>query len=121
MRGLISATASKPSPSRSAASTRILWNRTSAPAISRARAARPSGRLRSMASIRLLRLLLTNNAPPASPRDVAFQRLDLDDIGAEVGEELARIGAEHDGADLYDPDSIEQRQHHPLLRIFVSI
>ena len=47
-------------------------------------------------------------------RDVALERLDLDHLGAKVGEDLAGIGAEHDRADLDDPDPLQQRQHVSL-------
>ncbi|KAK4015029.1 hypothetical protein OUZ56_027544 [Daphnia magna] len=77
MPGLIAATASKPSPSRSAASTRILWKRTSAMPISRSRAAFVSG-----AAARTGRMGVA--------RDVALESFDLDHLGAKVGEDLSQ-------------------------------
>src|SRR3546814_8390835 len=53
--------------------------------------------------------------------DVALDRLDLDDLCPQIGEQLARIGAEHHRPDLDNPDPLQQRYHHPLLQVFVSI
>src|SRR3546814_14242673 len=53
--------------------------------------------------------------------DVALDRLDLDDLCPQIGEQLARIGAEHHRPDLDNPDPLQPRYHHPLLQVFVSI
>src|SRR3546814_16738534 len=53
--------------------------------------------------------------------DVALDRLDLDDLCPQIGEQLARIGAEHHRPDLDNPDPLQQRYHHPLLQVFVSL
>src|SRR3546814_2756865 len=53
--------------------------------------------------------------------DVALDRLDLDDLCPQIGEQLARIGAAHHRPHLDNPSSLQQRYHHPLLQVFFSL
>ena len=75
---------------------------------------RPSGCCRSTARLFLLRLNTGKKPDPACSRRRVlspFERLDLDDFGAEVGEHQAAGGAHHHVRELDHPHAFERK--HP--------
>ena len=119
MLGLAARTALKVKPSLSIASWRMLCTKASAVGISFISAALPASVLRSSTTERLLRLKLAKMARDARRRHrgrhgahaVALRRLDLDDLGAQVAQDLRGVGAEDDGGEVENAQAFEQGDH----------
>ena len=134
-RGLSFETSSQPSPSRSMTPGRKFCTRTSALSTSRRATARPSGFFRS--SVRLRWFLWARRKKTLTPlrkrlraRPVALPersagRLDLDHVGAHVGEELDARRPEQELGEGEDADAREDAERRALahstpLRMWVA-
>ena len=53
-------------------------------------------------------------------RDVAAGRLDLDDLGTEVGQQLGRVRARDDGGEVDHPDAVQWQGGHVVEAITVT-
>ena len=58
--------------------------------------------------------LVADSARPLHPVRVTGQRLDLDDLGAEGGEEAGGVGAGHEPGEIDDPLAGERAAYHGL-------
>jgi hypothetical protein len=79
--------------------------------------ATPSGWRRSSAIDRLLRLLLTKLAARVAGgagEIAAPRRLDLDHVGALIGENHGAVRAGNDGAQVEDADAVQRSGHEGL-------
>lgn len=64
---------------------------------------------------REIRVVRTYPMGTDAARDIACRRLDLDDLGAEVGEHQAAIRARQHVADLDDADAFQRTAHDSAL------
>src|SRR6266851_1481762 len=134
-RRLIFETSSQPSPSRSITPGLKFCTRTSALSTSLRATASPSGFLRSSVRLRWFRWArrkkaltpLRNTLEPDQLRSQSVPPggLDLDDVGAKVGEELDARGSEEELGEGENTDAREHAQRRPpahstALRIWVA-